>query len=80
MHYVYLIRSIKHPEKTYIGYTTNLKERLAKHNKGGSIYTSDFYPWKLVTYIAFDDAIKAKKFEQYLKIGSGYTFAKKRLW
>jgi predicted GIY-YIG superfamily endonuclease len=80
MHYVYLIRSINNPEKTYIGYTTNLEERLAKHNAGGSVYTSDFHPWKLVAYIAFDDKAKAKEFEKYLKVGSGYTFAKRRLW
>lgn len=80
MHYVYLIRSIKNPTKTYIGYTTNLKERIDKHNTGGSVYTSQDKPWKLVTYICFSNKDKAVGFEKYIKIGSGYAFAKRRLW
>jgi putative endonuclease len=80
MHYVYLIRSIKNPNKTYVGYTTNLEERLNKHNSGGSVYTSSDRPWKLITYLCFDNKTKALDFEKYIKIGSGYAFAKKRLW
>lgn len=80
MFYVYLLKSIKNPNKTYIGFTTNVKERLIKHNEGASVYTSDFRPWKLVTFIGFDEESKAIEFEKYIKIGSGYAFAKKRLW
>lgn len=80
MFYVYLIRSIKYPTKNYIGYTNNLEQRLEKHNNGASIYTSDYRPWKLITYIAFSEKQKAHDFEKYLKIGSGHTFAKRRLW
>ena len=80
MHYVYLIRSLKDSNKTYIGYTTNLDQRMEKHNSGASIYTCDYRPWKLVTYICFDDQAKAMEFEKYLKVGSGHTFAQRRLW
>jgi len=80
MHCVYLIRSLKIPNKTYIGQTTNIKQRLEKHNTGASLATEDFRPWKLVAYIAFDSAEKATSFEKYLKVGSGHAFAKKRLW
>lgn len=80
MYYVYLIRSIKNPAKTYIGFTNNIEERLQKHNKGASIYTSDFRPWKLISFISFDEESKALSFEKYIKSGSGYAFAKKRLW
>jgi len=76
MFYVYLLKSIKNPEKTYIGYTTNLKERIKKHNEGGSIYTKDDRPWKLVSYHAFDEEYKALSFEKYIKTGSGHAFAK----
>lgn len=38
MYYVYLIKSLKDPSKTYIGYTVDLEQRLEKHNSGGSIY------------------------------------------
>jgi len=80
MYYVYLIRSIKNQDKTYIGYTNNIEQRMEKHNNGASVYSTDFKPWKLVTYIAFDDESKAINFEKYLKMGSGHAFAQKRLW
>ncbi len=80
MYYVYLIQSIKNPDKKYIGYTTNLNERLEKHNSGGSIYTASEKPWELVMHLCFANKSKAIEFEQYLKSGSGNAFAKKRLW
>lgn len=80
MYYVYLIKSRNNPDKTYIGFTTDLRQRLKKHNEGASIYTTDFRPWKLVTYICFDDESKAQKFEKYLKVGSGHVFAQRRFW
>ena len=80
MYYVYLLKSLHDSSKTYIGYTTNLEQRLEKHNTGASIYTSDNRPWKLVTSICFDDESKALEFEKYLKSGSGHAFAHKRLW
>ncbi len=80
MYYVYLIESIKNHKQTYIGYTNNLEQRLEKHNTGASKYTSDDRPWRLVTYICFSNQSKALKFEKFLKVGSGYAFAKLRLW
>ena len=80
MYYVYLLRSIKDPSKTYIGYTTDLKQRLETHNSGGSVHTIQDKPWKLVVYLAFDTKAKAVAFEKYIKVGSGYAFAKKRFW
>ena len=80
MYYVYFLRSINAPSKTYVGYTTNLKQRMETHNSGGSVHTVNDRPWKLVTYMAFDSEEKALAFEKYIKIGSGYAFAKKRLW
>jgi predicted GIY-YIG superfamily endonuclease len=44
MYYVYLIRSTSTPEKTYVGFTQDLKRRLADHNTGQSLYTSKFIP------------------------------------
>lgn len=80
MYYVYFLKSQNNLSKTYIGYTTNLKQRLQTHNSGGSIYTKQDRPWRVVTYIAFDSEEKALAFEKYIKIGSGYAFAKKRFW
>ncbi len=80
MYYVYLIKSLKNPHRTYIGFTNDIEQRMEKHNNGASIYTSDDRPWKLVTYICFDDQAKAVAFEKYLKVGSGHAFAQRRLW
>ncbi len=80
MYYVYLIKSINFPDRTYIGHTDNLSERLDTHNSGGSIYTKDARPWKIVMVLAFEDKLKATAFEKYLKSGAGRAFAKKRLW
>ena len=80
MYYVYLIKSINHPETVYVGYTTNLTQRLETHNSGGSIHTAKYRPWEFIMCLTFLDEIKAKKFEQYLKSQSGRAFAKKRFW
>lgn len=80
MFYVYLIRSIKYPATLYVGYTTNLKERLETHNSGGSVHTKKDRPWELVICTAFKNMDCAKQFEKYLKSQSGRAFAKKRFW
>jgi putative endonuclease len=36
-----------------------------------------YKPWKLMTYIAFNNVAKAIEFERYLKSGSGRAFGKK---
>jgi predicted GIY-YIG superfamily endonuclease len=75
--YVYILRSIKNPVKTYVGMTENLKRRLQDHNSGRTAHTSLFCSWKLETYIAFSCEEKAKRFEKYLKHGSGHAFRKR---
>lgn len=80
MHYVYLIRSAEFSDKTYVGFTSDLRARMAKHNRGGSRHTAKFRPWELICYHAFADERRAREFEYYLKTGSGQAFAKKRLW
>ncbi|MCL1785983.1 MAG: GIY-YIG nuclease family protein [Alphaproteobacteria bacterium] len=80
MFYVYLIKSEKFPEQRYIGFSTDLKQRISDHNAGFSKHTCKYMPWKIVTYLAFSDEQAAKDFEKYLKGGSGQTFANKRFW
>jgi predicted GIY-YIG superfamily endonuclease len=80
MHYVYLLQSESVSGQRYVGFTSDLRQRLADHNAGKSPYTSKYAPWKLVTYLAFSDERKAETFERYLKSGSGHAFARKRLW
>ena len=75
MFYTYILRSLSHPEQRYIGSTSDLKSRLAKHNVGEVPHTSKFKPWRIQTAIAFDRKEKAVAFEAYLKTHSGRSFA-----
>ncbi len=77
-YYVYLIRSIKYPQTIYVGYTTDVTERLKTHNSGGSIHTKKDKPWEMVVCISFKEIHCAKQFEKYLKSQSGRAFIKKR--
>jgi predicted GIY-YIG superfamily endonuclease len=79
LQYVYLIESLPEAQR-YAGLTTDLKRRIQDHNAGKSLHTSKYRPWKLVTYVAFTDGMKAESFERYLKSGSGHAFAAKRFW
>ena len=79
MYYVYIIRSMSFPEQIYIGYTLNLKNRLAYHNSGHVPHTSKYKPWEVISFVAFNEKMKAINFEIYLKSGSGKEFLKKRL-
>ena len=47
MYYVYLIKSKNFPEEVYLGFTTDLKERIKTHNSGGSLHTAKYKPWAL---------------------------------
>ena len=77
MFYAYILRSLSNTDQRYIGSTADLKSRLAKHNKGDVPHTAKFRPWKVEAYFAFETKEKAAAFEQYLKSGSGYAFAKR---
>jgi predicted GIY-YIG superfamily endonuclease len=76
-YHVYILQSTKYPDKFYVGYTNNLEQRLAKHNEGGSSYTSKYKPWKINNVISFEEKKKAIAFEKYLKSHSGRAFSKK---
>jgi putative endonuclease len=77
MYCVYLLKCSDN--SIYTGCTSNLENRLLKHNKGQVHYTKDKLPLELITYIAFTDKYKAYNFEKYLKSGSGIAFRNKRL-
>jgi len=77
MWHTYIIRSEKFPNQRYIGSTNNIQLRLHKHNEGGSPHTSKYRPWKIDVLVSFPNKRKALAFEQYLKSGSGYAFAKR---
>jgi len=77
MHYVYLLESLGNPDIHYVGFTADLKARLASHNAGQNASTALNRPWSLAGYFVFPNERKAHNFEKYLKSGSGRTFAKR---
>ena len=78
MHYVYILQSLK-DKSYYTGLTADVEARLKKHNSGAVEYTSTKRPFKVVWYCCFEDKLKAAHFEKYLKSGSGFALARKRL-
>ena len=78
MYYVYIIQSQK-DKSYYVGMTKDLKIRLQEHNRGDVKFTLSKIPYELVWYCAFLSKKKALDFEKYLKQGSGFALAKKRL-
>jgi len=68
--YVYLIESLFAQGERYVGMTTDLKQRLREHDQGKSAHTTQFSPWKPITYVAFTDRAKAEALKRYLKSGS----------
>ena len=78
MYYVYIIQS-KKDNSYYTGSTSDLKNRIKEHNQGRASYTSTKMGYGLVWYCGFNNKKKALDFEKYLKQGSGFAFARKRL-
>ena len=63
--------------RSYVGSTSNLKQRLLEHRGGKSSATRKYLPCQLVAYVCFHDRLRALHFERYLKTGSGRAFRKK---
>lgn len=76
-YFVYLLQSQLYLDHYYVGFTQDIALRIAGHNAGNTPSTRPYKPWKLITYVVFNDEKKARAFEVYLKSGSGRTFCKK---
>lgn len=77
MFYVYILQSQESPDKFYIGYTKDLKQRLSQHNSDHCGYTAKHRPWCVKAYFAINNEDKARDFETYLKSQCGREFIKK---
>ena len=68
IYYVYLIKTLKnYINKTYVGYTNNLVDRLDKHNSGLGAKSTRGYKWELIYKKRFYSKRKALSFEYKLK-------------
>ena len=72
MIYVFVLHSLE-DHGLYIGFSTNLKKRIAEHEHGASFATKYRGPWKLIYYEAYIDR------ERYLKSRSGRRFLRQQL-
>ena len=75
LHYtVYVLHSIKH-NKIYIGFTSDLNQRILSHNEiSKKGWTVRFRPWKLVYSEQYDSKEKAMEREIQLKSAKGRQF------
>ena len=66
--YVYLIKTIKgFKNKSYVGFTNNIKSRLAKHNANKGAKATKGYKWELVFKKIFRNKSYALSYEYKLK-------------
>ncbi len=66
--YVYLIKTTKgFKNKSYVGYTNNIKIRLLKHNTNKGAKATKGYKWEIVFVKKFKSKSKALSFEYKLK-------------
>jgi putative endonuclease len=73
--FVYIIRSVSHPERRYVGLSTDVAARLNAHNAGQNRSTAPWKPWFIDVIIEFRTEPMAVRFERYLKSGAGHAFA-----
>ncbi len=65
-YFVYILRS-KKDGSLYTGYTTNIKERLKRHNSGRVLSTKNKLPFEVVHYEKHQTLQTALAREKYLK-------------
>lgn len=73
---VYILRSVKDPNRHYVGRTFDIASRLAAHNAGESPSTAKHRPWQVVVLVQFLNEERAAEFQKFLKSVSGRAFTK----
>ena len=68
VYYVYLIKTLDgFLDKSYVGYTNNIKKRLHKHNSNLGARSTRGYKWEIIYKKRFYSKQKALSFEYRLK-------------
>jgi putative endonuclease len=75
--FVYLLRSLTNPNRTYTGLTSDVAPRFTAHNAGRVPSTCRHGPWEILAVVEFQQETIAARFEKYLKSGSGQAFARR---
>ncbi|MBS1512037.1 MAG: GIY-YIG nuclease family protein [Bacteroidetes bacterium] len=81
MFYCYILKSLK-DSRHYIGFTSNLEERLKKHNAGGVKSTRSRVPFVIIYAEQFESKVEAFRREQFFKSFEGrkWLHANKIIW
>lgn len=79
MFHVYVIVSESHRDRYYIGFSARPDERLSEHNTGKNPSTVAFMPWRIAAIFSFPSEEHARRFERYLKGGSGRAFLRRHV-
>ena len=66
-YYVYMLKSTGNKPVTYVGYTNNLKRRIAQHNSGKGAKFTRGRTWRLIYKENFKSKSKAISREYYIK-------------
>ncbi len=66
MHITYILYS-KRIDVYYVGSTSNLEDRLRRHNSGRSTYTKRGIPWTVVYQREYETKSEAYQAELYIK-------------
>ena len=77
-YYTYVLRSLNDND-LYVGWTTNLRGRLKKHNSGKVKATKYRQPLKLIYFEGCTTKEKAVLREKSLKTGFGRRYLKNRI-
>jgi putative endonuclease len=77
--FVYIIRSVNHPDRRYVGISADVPARLSAHNAGQNRSTAPWQPWFIDVTIEFRTERMAARFERYLKSGASHAFANRHL-
>jgi len=72
--FVYILKSAQY-ELHYIGHTSNLEDRIKRHNTNRSKYTHNKGPWEIIAYTQCNSKSEAYRLEQYLKKQKDITYA-----
>ncbi|RJP61055.1 MAG: GIY-YIG nuclease family protein [Ignavibacteriales bacterium] len=76
MYTVYVISSLK-KNFTYTGFTSDLADRITRHNNGYEKSTKPYAPFKLIYTEMCTSRVEARKREKFLKSGAGRKFLEK---
>lgn len=79
MYYLYVLKSVS-KQRLYIGYSSDLRERIKQHNRGSVTSTKYSRPWRIIYYEAYCSEDAARDRERKLKQrGKAWQSLKQRI-